>query len=253
MRIFYPLLIVNQIRYIKPFASKEGVAGLIWPVFMRHGELDLPDDFVFCGGDLMGTGGYRMGAGRPGWHRKTGHMRQIDVRRLARDGLLQRASSFSWVWKDADTGEATASIWMIVEPGCVRFQYRLDRERDVDDRARIITTACNYGGVRHWFACPCCGRRCAVVYLGQRVACRKCYRLQYPSQSDDVTGNSWRKTRKLAARLGADGADWEWKQKPKGMHWATFERIRAKLWEQESVRDAALCAVYHRLMAQLRR
>ncbi len=28
-------------------------------------------------------GGYRNGAGRPGWHRKTGDMRQIDVRRLA--------------------------------------------------------------------------------------------------------------------------------------------------------------------------
>lgn len=199
----------------------------------------------------MGTGGYRLGAGRPSWHRKTSAMYWVDVRRLARDGHLYTRRVTDWGWRDND-GNQVASIRMQMEPGGVRFQYQQGKH-EVDDLARIVTTACNYGGVRHWFACPCCGRRCAVLYLGQRVACRQCYRLQYPSQSDDVTGNSWRKTRKLAARLGSDGNDWEWKQKPKGMHRATFQRIRAKLWELELVRDAALCVAYHRLVGRLRR
>lgn len=147
----------------------------------------------------MGSGGSRYGAGRPGWHRKTSAMYQVDVRRLARDGYLHTRRVIEWGWKD-DDGKLLASIGMQVEQGGVRFRYR-QGDHEVDDLARVIPTACNYGGVRHWFACPCCGGRCAILYMGQRVACRKCYRLKYPSQSDDETGNIWRKKRKIAARI----------------------------------------------------
>lgn len=187
----------------------------------------------------MGTGGYRLGAGRPGWHRKTSAMYRVDVRHLAHDGLLRAVRAFGWEWKD-DDGKPVASIRIQVELGGVRFQYH-QGEHEVDDLARVVTTACTYGGVRHWFSCPCCGRRCAILYMGKRVACRKCYRLQYPSQSDDVTGNLWRKKRKIAARIGSDGTDWAWTQKPKGMHQATFQRIRGELSDLDVQLDAWLC------------
>ncbi len=32
---------------------------------------------------------------------------------------------------------------------------------------------------------PILWRRCAILYRGKRVACKKCYRLAYPSQSED--------------------------------------------------------------------
>lgn len=190
-----------------------------------------------------------MGAGRPGWHRQTYTMRCVDVRRLAREKLLYDGASFSWEWKDPDTGEKQSSIWMQVAGGAVQFSYTLTQDKqDVRDAARLTTTGCNYGGLRHWFSCPCCGRRCAVLYLGKRVACRKCYRLKYPSQSDDATGKLWRKKRRLAARIGSDGTDWEWTQKPRGMHQATFQRIRGELAEMDSGLNALLCAAAARLL-----
>ena len=108
-------------------------------------------------------GGYRNGAGRTGWHRKTSDMRQIDVRRLVREKWLYEGASFVWGWKNVDTGEIRASIWMKVIDGCLECSYTLNGQHDVKDRAPLITTECNYGGKRYWFACPCCSGRCVVL------------------------------------------------------------------------------------------
>ena len=89
-------------------------------------------------------------------------MRTVDVRRLAREKLLYDGASCGWKWWD-DSGKQTASIWIRVEGGAVGFDYRLNGEHDVNDRARLVSTGCNYGGARQWFACPCCGGRCAVL------------------------------------------------------------------------------------------
>ena len=191
----------------------------------------------------MAKGGYRLGAGRPGWHRQTYTMRTVDVRRLAREKLLYDGASFGWEWKD-EQGKKQASIWIRVQGGGVLFEYTLNGKHDVKDVARLTGTPCNYGGTRQWFACPCCGGRCAVLYLGERVACRKCYQLQYPSQSDDVTDATWRKQRKLEAKLG--GANY-WR-KPKGMHQATFDRIRAEIIDLEAKREEYMIVKWGHLL-----
>jgi hypothetical protein len=38
-------------------------------------------------------------------------------------------------------------------------------------------------GLRWYFLCPECGRRCEALFFGHRVACRKCLRLGYRSQA----------------------------------------------------------------------
>lgn len=194
----------------------------------------------------MGKGGYRLGAGRPAQHRKTSNFRHMDVRRLQREGLLNDGAAYGWTWKD-DNGKETASISVRVEGGGVRFLYRVGGEHDVNEHVRLAETACNYGGGRMWFVCPCCGRRCALVYIGRQVACRKCFKLKYPSQSDDETDASWRKQRKLAAKIDSDGTDWVRTQKPKGMHQSTFQRIRRKIIEEDSRREALLVAKWRHL------
>lgn len=189
----------------------------------------------------MGKGGSRYGAGRPGRHRQTHSMRTVDVRRLAREKLLYDGASFGWKWWD-ESGKQTASIWMRVEGGAVGFDYRLNDEHDVDDRAQLVRTDCNYGGTRQWFACPCCGGRCAVLYLGKRVACRKCHQLKYASQSDDLMRAIWRRKGKLAVHIGSNSADWQWATKPKGMHYATFHQIRMELSELDRQLDRLVLA-----------
>ena len=40
----------------------------------------------------------------------------------------------------------------------------------------------HFGGVRHWFSCPSCGRRCRILYGGARFRCRLCRGARYESQ-----------------------------------------------------------------------
>lgn len=59
-----------------------------------------------------------------------------------------------------------------------------DGER-LDVTLWTTTTRPFYGGLRRWFTCPNCGRRCAKLYAPDRrsrFACRRCWELVYRSQ-----------------------------------------------------------------------
>jgi hypothetical protein len=139
----------------------------------------------------------------------------LDVRDLARDGLLN-GDHWSTSWG------ATA---LEVFAGSLSIRYmsggELRRQEVPVDR-----TPCNRGGTRSWFRCPTprCGRRCALLYLVEgRYACRRCHGLVYRTQHEHKDGRLLIKAERLWARLGWDFA--EEGEKPKGMHWRTFQRI----------------------------
>ena len=51
-----------------------------------------------------------------------------------------------------------------------------------EQAVRIVSTRCNYGGLRAWFVCPQCGRRVGVLYrkpLLTHFLCRHCQNLSY--------------------------------------------------------------------------
>lgn len=91
----------------------------------------------------------------------------------------------------------------------------------------------NHYGLRPFFECPVCGRRCCLLYQGERCACRQCLRLAYPvcfeTKLDQGFRRAWKDRRKAAPVavtgdfLGGDIPDW---RKPRGMHWRTFYRLR---------------------------
>ena len=93
---------------------------------------------------------------------------------------------------------------------------------------RLAWTPCRYGGARAWFVCLTvgCGRRVAILYGGGIFACRHCYRLAFASQREGANDRALRRADTIRRRLG-------WKpgilnglgNKPKGMHWRTFERL----------------------------
>lgn len=191
----------------------------------------------------MGRGGSRYGAGRPGYRLKTSSCLRLDVRHLAREKSLGR-SYVVWSWS---SGGAQASTIGIRGQGreSVRLEFWRDG-RDCEQTIRLGYTPCPLGGERVWFSCPGCGGRCAVVYLrGTRFACRKCQRLSYPSQSEDVTGRAWRAQQKLERRLGPECA------RPKGMHAATYGRLLDRICGYEETRDAQLAIFVQRYMPQL--
>lgn len=193
----------------------------------------------------MSRGGYRCGAGRPGWHAKTAGKLAVDVRRLHRDGHLSGCCRMTWHWSNG------AAIDVETTPEMVTLTYRYKdgggEWRDVRQPVTVTRTPCHYGGSRPWFVCPRCHGRVAILYLWNVPACRKCARLVYPSQADDAMGRSWRRTRKLEKLLSDGSGEWNYRR-PKGMRRATFERLREAYWREEQLRDELLAPFLARMM-----
>jgi hypothetical protein len=129
-------------------------------------------------------------------------------------------------------GEVLASIRMRAEEDRVilMYRHRSGGEEWTSERypVRIVRTSCHLGGSRPWFICPAlgCGRRVAILYGGTIFACRRCYRLAYPSQRESWDDRAARRAERIRARLGwVPGILNGGGGKPKGMHWRTFERL----------------------------
>ena len=91
---------------------------------------------------------------------------------------------------------------------------------------------------------PGCGRRCCLLYLAERAACRECLGLSYPVQFETKQNQGFRrawKARKKLVQPDGNSSCGDWipdSRKPKGMHWTTFNRLRneahqkaRELWE----------------------
>lgn len=98
-------------------------------------------------------------------------------------------------------------------------------------RIAVVATIQRLGGVRWWFSCPGCDRRCAVVYRHResvRYTCRVCTGACYESPTVSRRRRAEMRAMKIRARLEVDPADGT-VAKPAGMHQATYERLVAQL------------------------
>ena len=123
---------------------------------------------------------------RPAMHMtpKTTDYRTVDLAWLRRKGARHVGYSGQITWRNR--GEVTGSIGYRLELGGLRLIYRNTPyggvPEDVNDLIPIITMRMHFGGVRHWFSCPSCGRRCRILYGGARFRCRLCRGARYESQ-----------------------------------------------------------------------
>ena len=179
----------------------------------------------------------------------TDDYRAIDLLRWQRDGLLTPGNGFSWKWIHGRTGENLASINVRTETDQVILSYRSrsggDEWKNQEYPVRLDRTPCNFGGERVWFRCPAvsCGRRVAILYGGTVFACRRCYQLADPSQRETAINRKIRRADRIRERLGWEPGIMNGNgEKPKGMHWNTFERLTAEhdSLVSESLRGAAL-------------
>src|SRR6266446_6614982 len=70
------------------------------------------------------------------------------------------------------------------------------------------------------------GRRSALLYgTGELFACRHCYGLTYASQREALHLRGLAKAQKIRMRLGGSPESEEVPDKPKGMHWRTYDRL----------------------------
>ena len=161
--------------------------------------------------------------------------RSIDVLDWHRQGFLRSPRSFSCAW--TRNGEQVASINVETRHDFVILKYRSRQSgegwTDVEQRYPVVWTPCRFGGDRPWFVCSvyvngaCCGRRVTKLYdAGRLFACRHCYRLAYKSQQESAHERGLWKAQKIRMRLGGSANMLErFPDKPKGMHWRTYELL----------------------------
>jgi hypothetical protein len=162
----------------------------------------------------------------------------IDVRQWAREGRLQPGQVFSYGWEVG--GRPAGTIRVRTLPGRVLLEYVVQRSSQappirMEQQVRLVWTQCHYGGERPWFLCTghspdqYCRRRVAKLYGGEGLfTCRHCWGLAYRSQRQSPEVRALNKAKETRVRLGGtEDLDSPFPPKPKGMHWRTYERLRA--------------------------
>jgi hypothetical protein len=160
---------------------------------------------------------------------KTSQCRKIDIRDMKRSGLIELLELDGWVnfhWKEF----ASPVTVMAVDQG-LTISHRDRHGMEIKSLIPILRTDCHMNGSRPWFGCPVCGRRVAILYsvFASKFACRTCFNLAYPSQSEGAENRAIRRYNTIRRRLG-------WKpgflngygDKPTGMHWRNFKRLKAE-------------------------
>ena len=147
----------------------------------------------------------------------------LTVFQLKERGMLNgghTATVIMWVMKN--TGKESRiglEVNMTGEP-YARLTYSIsDREGNstpYDLEVSLVTTSCNFGGVRYWFACPMCSSRVGGLYLapGERYfMCRGCNNLTYRSRNRcpiESGGHISRQIEKLRTEIKR----WTWRGRP---------------------------------------
>ena len=139
--------------------------------------------------------------GRWSWSNKTeaDNLKRVEIWWLKKYGYLDGWKS-GGIWWSNSWSEKKDSISIEVSTmdadRYIRFRYSQteddDKKTEFDYKARLVSSACNYGGRRWWFICPLskngvsCGKRVGVLYKnGDYFGCRHCYELTYKSRNEN--------------------------------------------------------------------
>jgi hypothetical protein len=158
---------------------------------------------------------------RTATHRTCEEMRRLDVRLLARDGLLTGSGVLTW----SRGGHVTGTVAVRGDGDSVSLAYVSDGQ-EIEERVALDATAVHLGGERSWFLCPGCDRRVAVLYAGARFRCRHCLDLRYTSQRETPRFRAIARIQRVRVKLGGTGNLIEPRpRRPRYMHTRTFERL----------------------------
>jgi hypothetical protein len=183
------------------------------------------------------------GSGSGSWYRWNKKMVvedgfTLDISKLIRGKNIipSQHISGSLIWRSVRTGEEKASLGYeanMLSPysAWLRLFYKHDGIPE-DYKIQLTVTSPYYGGMRWWFICPAKGTRAAKLCLppgGNLFASRAAYRLGYQSQQENTMYRNLTQAQNIREQLGGSGCMDEWiPEKPKGMHWKTYEKLRAK-------------------------
>lgn len=157
--------------------------------------------------------------------RLTDDLLGLDIRRLKRQARLTAGTNCTVSWK---ARTYSAAIGLEAHANAVTLRYSANNKPQCYDIA-VTTTLCHLGGQRHWWLCPCCNRRCAILYGGAVFVCRKCARLHYPIQHASDFDKAIIRAEAIRHRLGwIPGIAHGEGPKPKWMHWNTYRKLASQ-------------------------
>lgn len=117
------------------------------------------------------------GSGRPADKFAVEDCVSLSAGDLLRCGFLPECDCGLMTWRNG-IGDQVYSLSLSVQSGAVKL-------KQTRQTVALESMPLHFGGVRWWFCCPACGRRCAGLYLppsGDAFACRVCCDLAYQSQ-----------------------------------------------------------------------
>ncbi len=143
---------------------------------------------------------------------------------LKKWGMLTGEESFEKITWTRDRPSKTLSVNIGVyitndDPFVILLYTLTDRNGNKTDykyEVSLVTTLCNFGGVRYWFACLVCHSRVGVLYLppGEvRFLCRHCYNLSYHSRNR-CTMESFGDTSRQIDKLRSEIKRWSYRGRP---------------------------------------
>jgi hypothetical protein len=179
-------------------------------------------------------GGFSSGRSSIGVGRTVDGSRGLYLRPLELHGALTSGRSTPWQWQCGE--QITARITIQFADGRLTLLYSvlnpMGRSENLVQRVSLARTPCNYGGYRRWFICPMpkCARKVSALYWAEWCfACRHCCKLGYRSQRERHGDRALRRSRKIRLKLGGDvNMFLPFPDKPKGIHWRTYYRLKAK-------------------------
>jgi len=193
---------------------------------------------------VVAMGGY--GSGRRAQSTLVEDCRYIDISGMEKHFDSKRWTVLSWTRDGEEWGKIS---WKYKEKeNYIRLRYKVtDRggKHNYSYKIPIEFTSCYFGGKRPWFKCLRCGERARKLYLPSSrhvFLCRECHNLQY--RSSRASGDEL-ETAELRYRRAFQKADKEnrrphpnrapyYPEKPKGMHWETFNKLTEELRQREA-------------------
>ena len=156
---------------------------------------------------------------------------RLDVRELARSGLLSGSGTITW----PDGHHVTING----DGDSVALSYDING-KEFQERVSISKTAVHLGGHRSWFLCPGCNRRIAALYFVMQFRCRHCHDLRYASQRDTPRFRAISRIQRTRKKLGgSENLLQPRPSRPRYMHAQTYQRL---LREEEAAWNAYACA-----------
>jgi len=183
------------------------------------------------------------GMGSGGWMRcvsKTtvDSQHAVDIRYLKKQGSIWNGNNGSLTW--SCRGEQTGAINYQVKENGIKLIYNHRAENSeewqaVEQFVAFDYTPCNYGGKRTWLLCTECNKRVTCIYAaGKYFLCRHCYGLNHQSQHEGFYDHQLSKVQGIRIKLGGSGSLAEsFPQKPKGMHWKTYQKLHMQSMRSE--------------------